>query len=481
MIQTEYDVLIIGAGLSGISAGYHLQTHCPNRTYAILEAREAIGGTWDLFRYPGIRSDSDMYTLGYHFQPWTNPQDIADGASILSYIQDTAVAHGIDQKIHFNHRVTTARWSSTNPKWHLTMQTNTGKKNLTCQFLFACSGYYDYKTGHTPTWLHMDQFQGDIIHPQHWPQNLDYTDKKIIVIGSGATAVTLVPALSQKASHVTMLQRSPTYIVSLPSHNQTSQKLRQRLPQKTAHQLIRAKHIFEGIYTYQLAKRFPNFVKKIIRRLAQKELPPNFPIDTHLNPRYNPWDQRLCFIPDGDLFQAINSGKADIVTAHIDHFTPTGITLDTGQTLTADLIITATGLKVQLAGGIALFVDDEPINFGQKTTYRGAMFNDIPNFAYAFGYTNASWTLKCELIAQYVCRLLNHMAQNNYQQCTPRLDQADPAAKPAIDLTAGYIQRVQAHLPQQGTSRPWLIYQNYLKDLINFRHSRLQDGTMHFS
>lgn len=482
-MSQHFDVLVVGAGLSGVCAGYYLQTQCPGKSYAILESRDAIGGTWDLFRYPGVRSDSDMYTLGYSFHPWQNPKAIADGPAILDYVRQTAVSHHIDHHIRYHHHVTTARWSSTTSQWHVAAQRGADKEpvEFTCNFLLLCSGYYDYDEGHAPVWEGMEGFNGRFIHPQHWPESLDYSGKRVVVIGSGATAVTLVPAMTEQVSHITMLQRSPTYIVPGPSEDAFANKLHRTLPAGVAHWLARWKFILQGIYYFFLARRFPAATKETILKAAQDELGPDYDVATHLSPRYNPWDQRVCLIPDSDLFKAINSGKASIVTDEIDHFTPDGIQLRSGSHLPADLIVTATGLKVKLMGGLQLWVDDKPVVLNELITYKGMMYSNIPNLATVFGYTNASWTLKCELIIGYVCRLLNHMDRHGYRQCTPRLDTLPTATTLAVDLESGYIQRAADRMPRQSEKRPWRVYQNYLIDLFYLGYSRIADGTMIFS
>jgi len=481
MTSEHVDVLVVGAGISGICAAYYLQTKCPDKTYTILEARDAIGGTWDLFRYPGIRSDSDMYTLGFSFNPWTDGKAISDGETILNYVRETADKFSIKQHIHFNHYAVHAEWSSDTATWTVTAHVGEDKTpaTFTCYFLHLCSGYYDYDQPYRPEFNGEDRFQGTIIHPQHWDENLDYTDKNVVIIGSGATAVTLAPAMSDRAKHITMLQRSPTYIVSMPAEDKTAQFLGRIFPPKVAHGLARWKSILYQIYSFGLARWKPDTVKEEILKMAEDELPDDFDVHTHLNPSYNPWDQRLCLIPDSDLFKAISAGDVSIVTDHIDTFVEDGICLKSGEKLNADIIITATGLKVKLAGGMQLIVDGEPIDFGEKVSYKGFMISDIPNAANTVGYSNASWTLKAELIAEYVCRLLNYMDKHNYAQVTPRLN-TDVDDDPIIPLTSGYINRALNELPRQGKEKPWRVYQNYIKDMLNTRFSRLDDGAMEF-
>ena len=483
MTAEHVDILIVGAGLSGISAAYHLQTHCPTKRYAILEGRSAIGGTWDLFRYPGVRSDSDMYTLGYAFRPWREAKAIADGPSILKYILDTAHEYGIDRNIRFGHQVRRASWSSVDATWTVEAERGLDKEivQFTCNFLYMCSGYYDYASGYTPAWPGVERFAGRIVHPQKWPDDLDYAGKRVVVIGSGATAVTLVPALAEQAAHVTMLQRSPTYIVTAPTEDPAANWLRRNLPTTLAYRIARWKSILLTMYFYNLARRRPDYTKQGILKMVRAELGPDYEVDTHFAPRYNPWDQRLCLVPDGDLFAAIRSGQVSVVTDHIATFTETGVRLRSGQELGADIIVTATGLILKLMGGVQLAVDGAPVELSQATSYKGMMYSDIPNLAAAFGYTNASWTLKCDLIAEYVCRLLNYMDRHGYTQCTPRRQDGSIAGEPVVTLSSGYVQRAIDTLPRQGSRKPWKMYQNYLRDLLNMRFSRVDDGIMEFT
>jgi len=482
MTAEHVDIVIVGAGLSGINAAYHMQTRCSTKRYVILEARNAIGGTWDLFRYPGVRSDSDMYTLGYPFRPWRQAKAIAGGPAILQYIRATAEEYGIDRKIRFGHQVRRATWSSADATWTVEAERGPDKEivRFTCNFLSMCSGYYDYAGGYTPEWPGVERFAGRIVHPQQWPDDLDYTGKQVVVIGSGATAVTLVPALAEHAAHVTMLQRSPTYIVAIPSEDALANWLHRHLPARLAHSMARWKSILLGMYFYTMARRRPAFTKQAIVGLVQKELGPEYDVDTHFTPRYNPWDQRLCLVPDGDLFAAIRSGTVSVATDHIATFTETGIRLRSGQELSADIIVTATGLTLKLMSGVQLVVDGAPVDLSQAMSYKGTMYSDIPNLASAFGYTNASWTLKCELTARYVCRLLNYMDRHGYVQCTPRREDGSVAEKPMLDLTSGYVQRAVDRLPRQGSRKPWKMYQNYARDLLSVRFSRVDDGTMEF-
>ncbi|MCR9287910.1 MAG: NAD(P)/FAD-dependent oxidoreductase [Bacteroidetes bacterium] len=481
--RKEYlDVLIVGAGLSGIGAAHHIQTKCPDRTYAILEARPTMGGTWDLFRYPGIRSDSDMYTLGYAFRPWKEQKAIADGPSILNYIKETAESDGSDQKIRYNHKVKNATWSSKTAQWTVEVeQIDSGEMiEIACNFLFMCSGYYRYEAGFTPDFKGREDFEGRIVHPQKWTSDINYEDKKVVVIGSGATAVTLVPELAKKAKLVTMLQRSPTYIMNAPSIDPIASFLRKILPNKLAYFLSRWKNILMGILFYKVARSKPNFTSKLLKAGVKKAVSKEIDINKHFTPKYKPWDQRLCLVPDSDLFEAINKGKATIVTDHIEKFTKEGIQLESGEHLEADIIVTATGLKMQLLGNMELTVDEKPINYGDLYAYRGMMFNDVPNMAMAFGYTNASWTLKSDLTCEYVCRLLNHMKATGTKVVTPRQNDPNFEEEPIIDFNSGYVLRELDKLPKQGTKRPWKVFQNYLLDVFNFRFSKLEDGFLEF-
>ncbi len=483
MRAEHVDVLIIGAGLSGIAAGYYIQTRCPKKSYAILEARDTIGGTWDLFRYPGVRSDSDMYTLGYSFRPWPDRKAIADGPAIRAYVRETAAEFGIDKKIRFLHQARRLSWSTEEALWTLDVERGPEREpiQLTCSFLFMCTGYYDYDHGYTPDWPGFERFQGYVAHPQQWPEDLDYMGKRVVVIGSGATAVTLVPALAERAAHITMLQRSPTYIVSRPSVDALGDWLHRRLPTRLADHLTRWKNITLGMYFYQLARRRPEKVRESILQWAREQLGPEYDVERDFSPRYNPWDQRLCLAPDGDFFNAIKAGKASVVTGAIETFTETGIRLASGKELKADIIITATGLTMRLMAGIELDVDGSPVNLGQTLSYKGVMYSDIPNLAQAIGYTNASWTLKCELIAGYVCRLLNYMDAHGYTECLPKRPAGMSGEESAVALMSGYVERARASLPRQGSRRPWRTFNNYFRDMMIMRFGDINDGALQFS
>jgi monooxygenase len=481
---TEHvDVLIVGAGLSGIGAAHHIQGKFPGRSYAILESRDAIGGTWDLFRYPGIRSDSDMQTLGYRFRPWTQAKAIADGPAILDYVRDTATEAGIDRHIRYGHRVVNASWSSADALW--TVQATRGEDaepvRLTCAFLLVCSGYYRYDQGYSPTFQGSDRFTGQIIHPQHWPEDLDYTGKRIVVIGSGATAVTLVPALTDKAEHVTMLQRSPTYIVSVPATDVVANKLRRVLGDRRGYSVTRWKNVLLTSTLYQLSRRRPRLVKSLIRSGVKRQLPTDYDIDTHFKPHYEPWDQRLCMVPDGDLFKALRDGRASIATDRIATFTETGIELASGAHLDADIIVTATGLNLMLFGGMTLSVDGRDVVASETLAYKGMMLSGVPNFAFTIGYTNASWTLKADLVSEYVCRLLAHMDKRGYRECVPVDDDPTIVRRPLLDFAAGYVLRSIDQLPKNGSRSPWQLGMNYAQDVLTLRHGRIVDGAMRFS
>jgi monooxygenase len=477
-----YDVLIVGAGLSGIGAAYHVQSKCPNKSFAVLEGRASIGGTWDLFKYPGIRSDSDMYTLGFSFNPWVNPKAIADGPAILQYIKDTAAKFGIDKKIKYNHKVVDASWSDQDKMWTITlaMHESISCRIMRCKFLFTCSGYYDYAKGYVPSFPGSNSFEGVVIHPQQWDTKLDYENRKVIVIGSGATAVTLVPEMAKKAEKVIMLQRSPSYVVSLPREDRMANFFKKVLPGKAAYQLIRWKNILFSLTFYNASRKWPNAIKKLILKGVKKEMGESYDL-THFNPMYNPWDQRLCIVPDGDLFHAIKSGKAEVVTDTIQQFTTKGILLSSGKELQADIVVTATGLKVQLLGGMTLRLNGKIAEPKDIHCYRGVMFSNIPNFAVAIGYTNASWTLKCDLNCDYVVRVLNYMDKNNCSVCTPRFDRTEFSSEPLLDFDAGYIKRAVDILPMQGSKAPWKVYQNYMRDSFLLKYSSIKDKYLEFS
>ena len=462
------DVLVIGAGLSGVGAGYRLQTECPGKTYAILEGRSSLGGTWDLFRYPGIRSDSDMFTLGYPFRPWKDPKSIADGASILRYIRETAEEYGIDRRIRFDQKVKRATWSSADARWTVEVAVGAAAEptTYTCDFLYTCCGYYSYDGGYQPDFPGLADYRGQVIHPQQWPEDLDYAGKRVVVIGSGATAVTLVPSMAETAAHVTMLQRSPSYVASLPGSDPFANALRRRLPARLAHTIIKWKNVLMTSAFYQLCKRRPAVAKRGLKRMTARMLPKGYDVDTHFTPTYDPWDQRLCLVPDGDLFTAIKSGQADIVTDHIDHFTETGIALKSGTELEADIVVSATGLVLVPAGGIQIEIDGNAVNTGESVAYRGHMLSGVPNFALCIGYTNASWTLRGDLTSLTVCRLLNHMDLHGYSTVVPTIP-AGFERVPILDLSSGYVQRGEGIMPKQGKDHPWNVRQNYVLDLLS--------------
>lgn len=477
----DLDVLVIGAGLSGIGTAWHLQHHCPDRSYAILEAREAIGGTWDLFRYPGIRSDSDMYTLGYSFEPWTDRKAIADGPSILAYVNRVADKYGIRPHIRFGHRLVAADFDREAARWTVTVELGGTTRTLTCRWLHMGTGYYDYSEAHFPDFPGREDFAGPLFHAQFWPEGLDYAGKRVVVIGSGATAVTIVPEMAKAgAAQVTMLQRSPTYMVSRPAVDKAANRLRRLFGARASYGVVRWRNVLMQQAFFQLARRRPGFMKKMLRKGLLKELPQGYPVETHFTPSYNPWDQRLCLVPDADLFAGIRDDKISIVTDRIARILPHGILLESGATLEADVIVAATGLKLQLLSDVAFSVDGVRQRLSGAMTYKGMMFGGVPNLSYSFGYTNASWTLKADLTSLYLCRLLNHLAATGRTTATPEVQ---PEVKPVafLDFSSGYVQRAADILPVQGDRAPWKLHQNYVRDLAALKYGKLEDGVMHFS
>ncbi|MDB5695243.1 MAG: FAD-containing monooxygenase EthA [Sphingomonas bacterium] len=473
------DVVVVGAGISGIGTGYHLQTRCPDRSYAILEARNQMGGTWDLFRYPGIRSDSDMHTLGFSFHPWTQAKAIADGPSIKAYVEETARTYGIDKHIRFGTRVLSASWSTADARWTVEIQGPSGARTMTCNFLAMCSGYYSYDKAHAPSFAGSEDFGGRIVHPQFWPAELDYAGKQVVVIGSGATAVTLVPEMARDAAKVTMLQRSPTYVVSRPAEDTVANWLRAKLPSKAAYGVTRWKNVLLGMFFYRMTRKRPEKTKERLLGMVREHLGPDYDVATHFTPRYNPWDQRLCLVPDADLFTAIRNGRAEVVTDTIERFVPEGIQLSSGRTIPADVIVTATGLELSLMGGVPFTVDGAPVNLADKLQYKGMMFSDVPNLAFTFGYTNASWTLKADLVAKYVCRLLNTMRKRQTAIVTPHNEDPTMAAEAFVDFSSGYIQRAADRLPKQGSKRPWKLNQNYALDVLAMKFGSVDDAMVY--
>lgn len=475
-VESYVDVVIVGAGLSGIGAGYRVQTECPDKTYAILEARESIGGTWDLFRYPGVRSDSDMFTLGYEFQPWTEGKSIADGASILHYITDTARIHGIDRNIRFRTKVVEARWSSVEQMWTLIIEksddTGTRSETLRCNFLYSCAGYYDYDNPYNAELPGLENFEGTVVHPQFWPQDLNYTNKKIVIVGSGATAVTLVPSLAKDAARVTMLQRSPTWISPVPSRDKFADRVRAVLPAGPAHRLIRTKNILFGIGFYQFCRRRPAAARKLLTDLSTRILGDEKIVAEHFTPSYNPWDQRLCAVPNADLFKSIEKGDASVITDRIDTFVPGGVSLESGTTIDADIVVTATGLQLRAFGGMSLIVDGEPVALSHQVVWQGTMMTGVPNFAICIGYTNASWTLRAELTSKMVCKVLRYMDRTGVRAVAPHTGD-DVARQPLLDLASGYVQRSIDAFPGQGKRHPWRMRQNYVLDALSLRRTRL--------
>ena len=480
-MSEHVDVLIVGAGLSGIGAAHHLQTAFPARTYVILEARDVMGGTWDLFRYPGVRSDSDMQTLGYRFRPWTGAKAIADGPSILRYVRDTATEAGIDRRIRYRHRVIRASWSATGARWTVEATHGTETVVLTCSFLLVCSGYYRYDHGYQAALPGIGNFRGQVAHPQQWPEQLDYAGKRVVVIGSGATAVTLVPAMAETAGHVTMLQRSPSYIISLPTEDPIDARLRALAGTRRAYPLIRWKNVLVTTLIYQLSQRRPQMMRNWIRNMTIKQLPAGYEVDTHFKPVYNPWDQRLCLVPDGDLFRAIRNQRASVVTGRIETFTEHGLRLESGEELEADIVVTATGLQLLALGGIELTVDGRAIRLPGTMAYKGMMLSGVPNFAFTIGYTNASWTLKADLVSEYVCRLLAYMDSRGYDVCVPVNEDPRVTEQPLLDFSPGYVLRAIDQFPRAGSRAPWRLGMSYLSDALTLRHGKIDDGTMRFS
>jgi monooxygenase len=483
-MSTEHlDVLVVGGGLSGVGAGCHMQMSCPGKSFAILESRGAIGGTWDLFRYPGIRSDSDMFTLGYNFRPWQQAKSLADGPAIRGYINETADEYDVRSKIRLHHRVTSAEWSSEDARWTVHGErTDTGDPfELTCNFIYACTGYYDYQQGYLPEFAGTERFRGDIVHPQHWPEDYDYAGKRVIVIGSGATAVTLVPEMAKTAAHVTMLQRTPSYVVSIPGIDPIAYFLRKHLPPKVVWPIVRWKNVLLQAGFFRLARRRPNFVKKLLRQGAKRSLPEGFDVDTHFNPPYNPWDQRLCVVPNADLFESLSNGSASIVTDRIETFTETGVKLESGKQLEADLVVAATGLNLLAIGGMELTVDGDEVDLSKTVGYKGMMFSGVPNMAVALGYTNASWTLKCDLCSHYVCRLVNFMDEHGYAMAMPLEPDPSLPREPFIDFNSGYVVRAIHKFPKQGPHAPWRLYQNYPRDIRMLKRGPLEDEGIVFS
>lgn len=477
----DVDVVIVGAGISGIGAAYHLKTSCPDHSFVVFEGRDRLGGTWDLFRYPGIRSDSDMYTLGFAFKPWKG-KTISDGATILAYLEETVEEFDLAPYLRFQHRVLAANWSSEARRWLVDVRTDAGEvERVRCKFLFMCSGYYDYERGYTPDFADMDRYGGTLVHPQHWPEDLDYTGKRVVVIGSGATAMTLVPAMAGKAAKVTMLQRSPTYVLDLPGQDPFAATAQRCLPERAAHLLSRWSSVTRTMAFFHFSKAAPKASKRLLMAGVRRALGPDYDVDTHFNPRYGPWDQRLCVVPDGDLFDAINSGQAEVVTDHVERFTETGLKLRSGAELDADIVVTATGLRMLIGGNIDFRRDGEPIVLKEHMAYKAMMVSDIPNMAICFGYTNASWTLKADLTAEYVCRLLQHMRGGGYEVCVPRIRGNFGSEQPFIDLSSGYIARAVDQMPKQGSKAPWRLRENYALDLVALRYSRVDDGVMEFS
>ena len=475
------DVLIVGAGLAGIGAAWQLQSALPRQSYLIWEARQAIGGTWDLFRYPGVRSDSDMHTLGYRFRPWTSGAAIADGPAILSYLRETAAEAGIDQRIRFGHQAVAASWSSADARWTVSGEHDGQPVTVVCRFLYLCTGYYRYDTGHEPSFPGQDAYRGVIVHPQRWPSGLDYARKRVVVIGSGATAVTLVPAMAADAAHVTMLQRSPSYVLSLPARDKVADGLARAVGPRLAYPVVRWKNIAQQTVLYRLCRRRPAMARALLLKWASAQLPPGYDVGTHFTPDYDPWDQRLCVVPSGDLFRAIRRGRVSVVTGRIASCTPSGVLLESGESLEADVIVTATGLRLLGLGGIAVSVDGREVKLPETMVYKGLMLSDVPNCAFTFGYTNASWTLKADLVAEYVTRLLRYMAARGYDSCVPVRGDPRLTEQPMLDFKSGYVQRSLHEFPKAGSRGPWRVVMSYPRDVRILRYGRVNDGTLRFA
>ena len=472
------DIIVVGAGISGIAAGYNLQKSCPNKSFAILEGRSSLGGTWDLFKYPGVRSDSDMHTLGFRFKPWIHKKSIADGPSILEYLNETVDEYNLREKISFNQKVISSNWSSDKSVWELKVLSNGDEISMTCNFLFLCGGYYSYDKPFMPKFPDQEEFQGKLIHPQFWDESLDYTNKKVIVIGSGATAITLVPAIANKAEHVTMLQRSPSYVISGPGEDSWSKSLNKILPIRLSYFLIRWKNILRTSLGFYLSRKYPNWIKKRIIDLVRDELGQDYDVEKHFTPRYNPWDQRMCLVPDSDLFSSIRDKKASVVTDVIKSFNKNGILVESGEQIDADIIISATGIEINMLNDINVSVDDEEVVPNTKLAYKGMMLSGVPNLAFTFGYVNASWTLRADLTCEYVCRLLNLMDKQKVSVCLPEEDSHAVVDDEYIDFTSGYVQRALDIMPKQGMKAPWRNYQNYLKDIFLVRLFSIKDSTL---
>ncbi|MEV6201580.1 NAD(P)/FAD-dependent oxidoreductase [Streptomyces sp. NPDC051771] len=479
----DVDVLIIGAGISGIGAAAHLRTLRPGTTFAILETRDSIGGTWSLFRYPGIRSDSDMPTFGFGFKPWTHRKSIADGHLILDYLQRTVTENRLAEHIHYGHRVLSAEFSSSQGCWTVTAQRSGSRKKVrfTARFLFLGTGMYDHDAGYTPDFTGAGEFEGPVVHPQQWPEDLDYTGKRVVVIGSGATAVTLIPSMAGRAGHVTMLQRSPSYVFSAPAEDAIANALRRLLGHRRAHEIVRRKNIMLTRGVFKASMRAPGLMRRLLIANVRRQLPKHFDVDTHFTPRYNPWEQRLCMVPDGDLFKAISTGRASVVTDHIERFTRTGILLKSGQELAADVIVTATGLVMSPLGKIRLEVDGRQVRLSDTTAYKAMMLSGVPNLVFALGYTNLSWTLKVDLVCEHFCRLLDHMDASGHGIVEPVLDDPHMERLPYLDLTSNYVRRGVAAFPRAGTSGPWTVEMAYEKDVARLREGGVEDGALRFT
>jgi monooxygenase len=478
----DVDVLVVGAGISGVDVACRLAQRCPTASWAVLEARDRIGGTWDLFRYPGIRSDSDMYTLGFPFRPWRGEASFPSGAEIRDYVEDTARERAVTGRIHHGQRVTRLEWSTQERRWTVTARTADGEVRHTAPFVYLATGYFAYESGHVVELPGQEEFAGEVVHPQRWPEGMPVRGRRFVVLGSGATAVTLVPALVERgAASVVMLQRSPGYVVALPSRDRVADALRSALPDALAHRVVRAKNVVTSSLSYAALRRWPEGGRRVLQRRVVRALPDGYPVDTHFAPRYDPWDQRVCVAPDGDLFRVLSSGDAAVVTGTVQRMTRDGVRLASGEELVADVLVTATGLRLQIGGGAEVVVDGERVDLAREHVYKGVMLSGVPNLGIAVGYTNASWTLRADLSARWFTALLRHLRRRGLTMAVPRYDENPPGTRPLIDLTSGYVRRAAGVLPRQGRAYPWRVTQSYLRDAATMRLGRFDDGRLELS